>query len=77
MHSRAVPRNRVNELVTPSMPFSTFAVVLTRPAFGTVTSTWANAPVVIKAPHVTITKVATRINLALMERSIVLIILDL
>ena len=67
----------MNELVTPSMPFSTFAVVLTRPASGTVTSTWANAPVAIKAPHVTIPKVVTRINFVLMDSSIVLIILEL
>jgi hypothetical protein len=40
-HSRANPRDLVNELVTPNIPFSIFAVVFTRPASGMTISTWA------------------------------------
>jgi hypothetical protein len=46
----------VNELDTPRMPFSTFAIVLTRPASGTVTSTWAQAFVALIILNMTTNK---------------------
>jgi hypothetical protein len=59
MHSRAVPRDRVNELDMPRIPFSTFAVVLTRPASGTVISTWAETGVAPNAINAAARKMRT------------------